>query len=70
MSGTPCLCGERNTWHKKCYQNQAAELKLLREQRDKLLEVLKEAEKWLSGWASAEPYLTIIRDAITAGEEN
>lgn len=29
-----------------------------------LLEACKQAEAWLSGWASAEPYLSIIRAAI------
>lgn len=33
-------------------------------QRDELLVALIGAEKWLSGWASAEPYLTTIRAAI------
>ena len=29
-----------------------------------LLEALEKAEEWLEGWASAEPYLSIIRAAI------
>ena len=28
-SGTPCICGEKNTWHKKCYQDQSARVKQL-----------------------------------------
>jgi hypothetical protein len=27
---------------------------------------LRAAEEWLSGWASAEPYLSVIRDALSA----
>lgn len=30
-----------------------------------LLEACKAAEEWLSGWASAEPYLTTIRAALS-----
>lgn len=33
-----------------------------------LLEALKRAENWLSEWASAEPYLAIIRAAIAKAE--
>lgn len=33
-----------------------------------LLEACKAAEKWLDGWASAEPYLTVIREAIAKAE--
>lgn len=29
-----------------------------------MLDALKGAEEWLSGWASAEPYLSLIRAAI------
>ena len=29
-----------------------------------LLEALQQAEEWLTGWASAEPYLSVIRAAI------
>ena len=29
-----------------------------------LLAACEAAEEWLSGWASAEPYISIIRDAI------
>lgn len=36
--------------------------------RDELLAALKGAEEWLSGWASAEPYLTTIRAAIAKAE--
>ena len=31
---------------------------------DKLRRVLEQAEEWLSGWASAEPYLSTIRAAL------
>jgi hypothetical protein len=48
-NGTPCVCGEKNTWHKKCYQNQADEITQLRarvaeltKQRDDLLAALSE----------------------------
>jgi hypothetical protein len=34
------------------------------EQRDELLAALEKAEEWLTGWASAEPYLTSIRTVI------
>lgn len=33
--------------------------------RNDLLQACKAAEEWLSGWASAEPFLPIIRAAIT-----
>lgn len=33
-----------------------------------MLDALKGAEEWLSGWASAEPYLTKIRAAIAEAE--
>jgi hypothetical protein len=36
----------------------------LAEQRAELLTACKSAEEWLSGWASAEPFLTTIRAAI------
>lgn len=35
---------------------------MTREQR--LEEALRKAEEWLTGWASAEPYLSVIRDAL------
>lgn len=38
-------------------------------QRDELLVVLKLAEQWLEGWASAESQLTIIRQAIAKCEK-
>lgn len=31
-----------------------------------LLKACEAAEEWLSGWASAEPYLTTIRAALSA----
>lgn len=31
-----------------------------------LLEACRQAEQWLEGWASAEPQLKVIRDAIAA----
>lgn len=40
----------------------------LAEQRAELLTACKAAEKWLSGWASAEPYLTTIRAVIAKTE--
>lgn len=33
-----------------------------------MLDALKGAEEWLSGWASAEPFLTTIRTAIAKAE--
>lgn len=33
-----------------------------------MLTALKGAETWLSGWASAEPYLSAIRDSIAKAE--
>lgn len=33
-----------------------------------MLEALKSAEEWLSGWASAEPYLSVVRAAIAKAE--
>lgn len=34
-----------------------------------MLDALRGAEKWLAGWASAEPYLGKIRAAITKAEQ-
>lgn len=34
----------------------------------KLLEACKSAEEWLSGWASASPYIEVIRAAIQQAE--
>lgn len=34
----------------------------------KLLEACKAAEEWLSGWASASPYIEVIRAAIQEAE--
>lgn len=42
--------------------------KQLKKQRDELLEALKKAEEWLDGWASAEPYISVIREAIARAE--
>ena len=33
-----------------------------------MLAALKGAEEWLSGWASAEPYIDVIRAAIAKAE--
>lgn len=33
-----------------------------------LLEALKHAEKWMEGWASADPYIGYIRAAIAKAE--
>jgi len=33
-----------------------------------MLEALKSAEKWLDGWASADPYVGLIREAIAKAE--
>jgi len=33
-----------------------------------MLEALRRAEEWLSGWMSAEPYIETIRAAIAKGE--
>lgn len=37
-------------------------------QAAEMLTALKAAEEWLSGWASAEPYLQNIRDVIAKAE--
>lgn len=38
------------------------------EQRcEELLHACKEAKKWLEGWASAEPYLSILEQEISKG---
>lgn len=54
-SGESCAC------HKTREQ-------MLVEQRAELLTACKAAEEWLSGWATAEPYLTTIRTAIAKAE--
>jgi hypothetical protein len=33
-----------------------------------MLKALKSAEKWLDGWASADPYVDVIREAIAKAE--
>ncbi|MFA7280809.1 MAG: hypothetical protein WC100_12000 [Sterolibacterium sp.] len=35
-----------------------------------LVKALEAAEEWLSGWASAEPYLTIIRAALSSSRSD
>lgn len=42
----------------------AAEIERLRSLNADMLEALNKAEEWLSGWASAEPYIDIIRAVI------
>lgn len=42
---------------------QAANARLIAAAPD-LLDALKQAERWLEGWESAEPYLSTIRSAI------
>jgi hypothetical protein len=34
----------------------------------KLLEACRQAEQWLQGWASAEPYISVLRAAIDEAE--
>lgn len=38
----------------------------LENQRDELMAALVKAEEWLSGWGSADPYLTVIRSTIAS----
>lgn len=46
----------------------AAERDRLREVNADLLKALEGAEEWLEGWASAEPYLSVIRAAKAKGQ--
>lgn len=41
------------------------EMNELRMENDRLRGACKSAIEWLEGWASAEPYLKILRDAVT-----
>jgi hypothetical protein len=46
----------------------ARENEALREQNTALVDALRKAEKWLEGWASAEPYLSEIREALAGAK--
>jgi hypothetical protein len=45
----------------------AAKLRLMKA-APKLLEACRQAEQWLQGWASAEPYISVLRAAIDEAE--
>lgn len=49
-------------------QSAAAEIERLKSLNAELLAALKQAEEWLDGWASAEPYISEIRAAIKKAE--
>ncbi len=60
--------GTRKSWEARRSMEAFAllreELRRARELNADLLEACKAAEEWLSGWASAEPYIDQIRAAI------